>query len=94
MRLWCSCIAYFSSKEMGTVGICIDVLLIISIYISCLIYTIYTKQPVSKIMAIPKITTNNQFRQTLRESMSDLGDLADNFVAVLNYFDDVVDSKG
>lgn len=52
MRLWCSCIAYFSSKEMGTVGICIDVLLIISIYIyiSCLIYVIYTKQQVSKIM--------------------------------------------
>ena len=35
---------------MGTVGICIDVLLIISIYISCLIYVIYTKQSVSKIM--------------------------------------------
>ena len=45
-------------------------------------------------MAIPKITTNNQFRQTLKESMIDLSDLADNFVAVLNYFDDVVDSKG
>lgn len=45
-------------------------------------------------MAIPKITTNNQFRQTLRSSMNDLSDLADQFVAVLNYFDDIVDSKG
>ena len=45
-------------------------------------------------MAIPKITTNNQFRQTLRESMNDLSDIDDKFVAVLNYIDDVIDSKG
>lgn len=45
-------------------------------------------------MAIPKITTDNQLRQTLRESMNDLSDIDDKFVAVLNYIDDVIDSKG
>ena len=44
-------------------------------------------------MAIPKITTDNQLRQTLRESMNDLSDIDDKFVAALNYIDDVIDSK-
>ena len=45
-------------------------------------------------MAIHKITTDNQLRQTLRESMNDLSDIDDKFVAALNYIDDVIDSKG
>ena len=45
-------------------------------------------------MAIHEITTDNQLRQTLRESMNDLSDIDDKFVAALNYIDDVIDSKG
>ena len=45
-------------------------------------------------MAMHKITTDNQLRQTLRESMNDLSDIDDKFVAALNYIDDVIDSKG